>query len=258
MSRGAMTALIEGDEPATWQALEARVAQVLDECGYDVEVQKKVPLARGDVNFDVWADDHSSPPNVIAVECKHWATAATKNVVHGFRTVVGDSGANTGLIVSTAGFQQGAVEAATYSNVRLTSWVEFQELFVERWYGCYMARRLREEADPLVEYTEPINSRIFRKADALDSERRKGFKALRDKYLGLGMGFMPMYMEMPGRTEGPTLPVLPLRDAMIEKYVDYVPATVLDATALRRLLAALTEAYRGAIAEFDQVFGGRA
>lgn len=101
-----MTALIEGDEPVTWQALEASVARILGECGYDVEVQKNVPLARGDVNVDVWADDHSSPPNVIAIECKNWATAATKNVVHGFRSVVGDSGANTGIIVSTAGFQQ--------------------------------------------------------------------------------------------------------------------------------------------------------
>ncbi len=253
-----MTALIEADVPATWQELEARVAQVLVDCGYDVEVQKNVPLARGNVNVDVWADDHSSPPHVIAIECKHWATAATKNVVHGFRTVVGDSGANTGLIVSSAGFQEGAVEAAAYSNVRLTNWVEFQELFVERWYGCYMAPRLREEADPLVEYTEPINSRIFRKADALHDERREEFKALREKYFGLGMGFIPMYMVIPGRTEGPAIPDLPLRDAMIEKYVDYVPAPVLDATALRPLLEALKEAYRAAIAEFDQVFGERA
>lgn len=121
-----------------------------------------------------------------------------------------------------------------------------------------MAPCLRKEADPLVEYTEPINSRIFRKADALDSERSEKFEALREKYFGLGMGFMPMYMEIPGRTQGPMSLDLPLRDAMIEKYVDYVPATVLDATALRPLLEAFKEAYRGAIAEFDQVFGGRA
>lgn len=114
-------------------------------------------LARGKVNIDVWADDHSSPPNVIAIECKHWATPATKNVVHAFRTVVGDSGANTGLIVSSRGFQDGAVEAAAHSNVRLTDWDDFQGIFVERWYRRYMAARLREEADPLVEYTEPIS-----------------------------------------------------------------------------------------------------
>lgn len=64
-----MTVLIEASAPASWQDLEARVAQILSECGYDVERQKDVPLARGDVNIDVWADDHSSPQNIIAVEC---------------------------------------------------------------------------------------------------------------------------------------------------------------------------------------------
>ena len=125
--------LIEGDAPTRWQELESKVAQILGECGYEVEVQKNVQLARGDVNIDVWADDHGSPSNIIAVECKHWSTAVTKNVVHAFRTVVGDSGANTGLIVSSAGFQDGAVEAAAYSNVRLVDWDEFQEMFVARW-----------------------------------------------------------------------------------------------------------------------------
>ena len=58
----AMPPLIEAEAPGTWQELETTVAQILRECGYDVEVQKNVQLARGDVNLDVWADDHSSPP----------------------------------------------------------------------------------------------------------------------------------------------------------------------------------------------------
>jgi hypothetical protein len=51
----------EGQLPGTWQELEAVVGRALAECGYDVEVQKNVKLARGDVDIDVWADDHSSP-----------------------------------------------------------------------------------------------------------------------------------------------------------------------------------------------------
>ena len=104
---------IEAAPPATWQALEAKVAQILAECGYAVEVQKNVELAgRGDANIDVWADEQTSPPNVIAVECKNWKTPAKKHEVHAFRMVVGESGANTGLLVSAAGFQKGALEAA--------------------------------------------------------------------------------------------------------------------------------------------------
>jgi hypothetical protein len=156
--RRAMAPLIEASPPKSWQELETGVAQILGECGYDVEVQKNVTLAGGNVNIDVWADDHSSPPNVIAVECKHWTTPATLNVVHAFGTVVGDSGANTGLIVSSVGFQQGAVEAAAYSNVRLLDWVQFQEMFLERWFRQYMSETLAEETDALHEYTEPIYS----------------------------------------------------------------------------------------------------
>jgi restriction system protein len=66
-----MAAPIYPDSPESWQDLEARVAQVLRECGFEVEVGKSVTLARGDVNIDVWADDHSSPPNVIAIECRN-------------------------------------------------------------------------------------------------------------------------------------------------------------------------------------------
>lgn len=253
-----MTPLIESDAPDTWQELEARVARILEESGYAAEVQKTLRLARGQVNVDVWADEQTNPSNVIAVECKHWRTAVSQDVVHGFRTVVGDSGANMGLIVSTGGFQRGAIEAATYSNVRLADWATFQEMFVERWYNRYMAPRLREEAFPLVEYTEPINSRILRKAEALSADKREQFKVLRQKHLGLGLGFLPLYMAMPhlGEDEA-TMPELPLRAAMMSAEAD-MPPDVLDATALRPLLEALSAAYGVATAEFDHLFGERA
>jgi restriction system protein len=250
--------LIDRDPPGSWQDLEARVANVLADCGYDVEVQKNVPLVRGDVDVDVWADDHSVPPNVIIVECKHWVTPATKSVVHAFRSVVGDSGANTGLLVSTAGFQSGAVAAAQYSNVRLINWVQFQELFASRWLRTYMAPLLQKEVDPLIEYTEPINSRIFRKADALSEERRERFKQLRDKYFGLGLALLPLFFDLPGQSIEDAFSALPLRSSLIEGRLDSLPAAVLDAPALRPLTEALCDAFREAISEFDEVFGERA
>jgi restriction system protein len=182
-----VTVLIEANPPGSWQDLEARVAQILTECGYEVERQKNIPLARGDVNIDVWADDHSSPQNIIVVECKHWATPVTKSVVHSFRTVVGDSGANTGLIVSSAGFQKGAVEAAAYSNVRLLDWTEFQTMFAVRWFRQYMSSTLEEQTDALHEYTEAMNSRILRKAGALSPDKQEQFRVLRERYFPLAL-----------------------------------------------------------------------
>ncbi len=56
-----------------------------------------------------------------------------KTVVHAFRTVVTDDGANIGFMISRSGFQKGAYEAAEKSNVHLVDWYEFQALFLERW-----------------------------------------------------------------------------------------------------------------------------
>jgi hypothetical protein len=175
--------------------------------------RRNVKLARGDVDIDVWADDHNSPLNVIAIECKRWKTSVPKNVVHAFRAVVGDSGANTGLLIPAAGFQDGALEAAQYSNVRLQTWDEFQQMFAARWYGTFMAPRLFAEAGPLIDYTEPINSRITRKAAALDQGRLAEFRELRGKHALLDIGLMPLFMEMPGKPDGPAAPLLPLQEA---------------------------------------------
>lgn len=254
-----MSPPIEPESPSTWQQLEARVAQILIECGFNVEEQKPVDLARGSVNVDVYAREDTSLPHVLVVECKNWNRPVTKTIVHAFRTVVEDSGANLGMIVSAEGYQEGAREAAKFSNIRLEDWLSFQGLYVDRWYTTFMAPRLRETVDPLLEYTEPINSRIFRKADALPESSQDRFRELREKYAMFAWGLYPLYSSMLGITDTPTTPELPLRATpKWDELVSEWPQEVLDATALRTLLDALISAYESAIREFDEVFGGRA
>ncbi|TGN65409.1 restriction endonuclease [Nocardioides eburneiflavus] len=256
---------IEDAPPATWQDLEKMVARILRECGYEVDVQKYVELARGDVNVDVWADDHAEPPNILAIECKHWNRPVSKDVVHGFRTVVGDSGANTGLLVSSAGFQSGAKEAAAYSNVRLLTWNDFQQMYALRWFRSFMSPTIAEETDALHEYTEPINNRVFRKADALPAERQAAFAALRDVYMPLmvtNFALHPVVVDSKLSPVKAELPRLPLRDVVQKPegraLLDALPDEVLDATALRPLMERLIHHSRSAIAEFDAIFGERA
>lgn len=258
--------VIEDALPATWQDLESTVARVLRECGYEVEAQKRVELARGDVNVDVWADDHAAePPNILVVECKHWKTRVSKDVVHGFRTVVGDSGANTGLLVSSVGFQKGAIEAAAYSNVRLLTWDEFQQMFARRWFRSFMSPAIAEATDALHEYTEAINSRVFKKADALFDERRSAFIALRNKYLPLmaiNLSFHPVLLDSSkfssAASEPPTLPLRALQPPDGPALWGALPDDVLDAIALRPLMEQLISHSQSAIDEFDEVFGERA
>jgi restriction system protein len=258
-----MTTLIEGELPATWRGLEAGVARILEESGYEVEVEKNVQLGgRGDANFDVWAVENSMPPTVIAVECKRWADPATKDVVHGFIRRVAESGANLGLIVSAAGFQAGAVEAAESTNVRLITWTEFQEMFVGRWFDRWMKPMLGDVTEALQAYVEPVNSHILRKAGALTPERLATFKQLRDHHSALAEMALLLCAGILDNVLLPNdgAPILPLRDHGMNRLevVGALPDDVQDALALRPLMDAVAAHAVSAIDEFDETFGERA
>jgi hypothetical protein len=262
--------MIEIDEPRTWRDLQTLVARLLTEVGVSAAVEKPIRTARGRVTVDVWAEDAgATPAQIYLVECKQWRARVPKTVVHSFRTVVGDSGANWGAIVSAGGFQKGAFAAAAYSNVRLLTWGEFQLLFARRWFYRYFMPALTTASGPLFEYTEPINSRISRKADALDRERRERFEQLREEYIGLMavcVFFKADLMSVPdaGSQAPPALRggfTLPLRSWLTGGLVSgpiAFPAEVLDALSLRGLLSVIADLSSKALSEFDSVFGERA
>ena len=262
--------MIECSMPSDWRSLQQRVARILNECGLEVEVEKNVDTVRGSVNIDVHAVDRTHRPVTLYLcECKHWRTAVPKTIVHAFRTVIADYGANWGLIISSAGFQSGAFEAAHNSNVRLVTWAEFQDLFEDRWVEHCLAPRLRNETDPLVEYTEPINSRVFRKADQLDEAGQKRFTDLREKYRDIA--FLAVLWSIHHslwlggdklkQPDKPLKPSLPLRKNAQSRHLSEIkvlPEDILDAACLRDFVEALCKHIRQGIAEFDEVFGGRA
>ena len=124
-------------EPSDWRELQRLVRQVFLEMGCHATCDVPVQTVRGSVNVDVLAVDHSRPPyGTYIVECKRWKRRVPQTVVHAFRTVVADSGAHGGFIVSEMGFQKGALDAVRKSNVTLLTWIEFQELFYERWVNA--------------------------------------------------------------------------------------------------------------------------
>ncbi len=55
------------------------------------------------------------------VECKQWNTPVRKLHVLGLRQIVSELGVDRGILLCEAGFQSGALEAATLTNVHLTS-----------------------------------------------------------------------------------------------------------------------------------------
>jgi hypothetical protein len=256
--------MIEAALPKTWRDLQLAVARILSECEFQTHIEKTIKTVRGNVEVDILAiDGAAQPPLTYICECKLWRKRVPKTAVHSLRTVVGDYGANAGIIVSAAGFQSGAIEAAQLSAVHCLTYEGFQQLFLQRWFQKHFVSRIRRANESLTEYTEPINTRIFRKADALPEKRRERFVALRRQYAPLST--FALFMCSPDIDGVPPfkerIPTLPLREGLGNAEMDAetaFPANILDATALRPLLDGLVDQFERETSEFDEVFGERA
>jgi hypothetical protein len=154
------------DDPTDWRELQERVRVLFEEMGCVSDTEAAVPLARGSVNVDVRVIDSLGQPNALYIcECKHWSKSVPKSVVHSFRTVLSDSGAHTGFLISKRGFQSGAIEAAKHSNVVLVTWSELQAMFYDRWCAA-MTRRLLADGELIFDYMDVLDDRV---SEALDS-----------------------------------------------------------------------------------------
>lgn len=135
-----MNLRINNNEPKNWKELQSFVAEILNECGYITEIEKTIQTLRGKVEIDVYAEDKNSVGIVILCECKFWKNNIPQAVVHSLRSIVNDSGASNGIIISKKGFQTGAIEAINNSNLTLVTWSEFQNLFLSKWISRVIER----------------------------------------------------------------------------------------------------------------------
>lgn len=240
--------MITRSSPDSWQALQIDVGRILKECGFDVEVEKKIQSARGAVELDVYAEEMvRGRKYAIACECKYWKSRIPQNVVHGFRTVVQEIGANIGCIVSMEGFQSGAVAAGDLTNLKLVTWQEFQDLFEESWFEEYFTKQIDERLDGLMTYAEPFLPAWFEKMSDKDQST---YFSLKEKYdlFGVIMQSLGPYSRL-FRKE--PLPTLPLRTRLKpDPILKTIPDHILDETAYREFLDASISYGEAALAEF--------
>lgn len=228
--------MITSTVPDNWRELQDAVGRLLAECGFAVEIEKKVETVRGTVELDVFAQEEVKGRRYsIVVECKHWKSRIPQNVVHGFRTVVADLGANIGYIVSTAGFQEGAFQARELTNVELLTWEQLQDKFELSWYESYFSPQIAEHLDPLLTYSEPLAPAWW---DKLTDGQKNRYLELKSKYDELGwliMTFTP-YHRMLRETQPITL--LPVIDRVPANstLTANVPETLLRQKAYREFL----------------------
>ena len=247
--------LIE-DEPEDWRSLQSRSAAILNESGLAAETDRELKLVRGIVKVDVHAsDEQSTPPSTLIVECKYWSRPVSKSVVHTFRTVISDSGVNTGMIVSRKGFQRGAKDAADKSNCILTDWSRFNSLFIDRWIANYFVPGVRHTCEVIQQYTEPMNSGVFRAADQLSATGRARFVALRERYAEFGYFTMALSWGFSrGRMQGEAT-TLPLDTAVVSRGESRLGAAITGARTFRALLEGIASIAEVGTTEFNDVFG---
>lgn len=220
--------MITSTLPTTWQDLQTEAARILEECGFTVELEKKIETVRGEVEIDVYAEEIVKGRKYrILCECKHWKSKVPQQIIHGFRTVVADIGANVGYIISLNGFQSGAFSAAELTNLELVTWEQFQTAFAETWYDAFFVNKIVEDLDPLLTYAEPLFPKWFPELPEADKEQYITLKQKYDEFGWMLMAFTP-YVRMLRRE---ALPQLPLRGKISSE--EKIPDKVLDATAYK-------------------------
>lgn len=107
---------------STWQDYQEEVATFFRSLGREATTNHTVRGVRTDHDIDVFVKSHHVGFDVVwIIECKHWSTPVNKLHVLALREIVADLGADRGILLCEVGFQSGAKEAASLTNVHLTS-----------------------------------------------------------------------------------------------------------------------------------------
>lgn len=238
------------DPPESWKEMEKSVAQILTASGMDAEIQKTINLARGTVTVDVFAQPKKSLYGPIICECKYWNTAVPQEKVFAFSRIVGDSGASLGLLISRFGFQEGAINAARYSNIKLLSWPEFIE-YVKPFWLCETTRRCLGFGRVLLKYSDPLDVPTH----LIGDQGRAEYKKLLSKYRGLVQLLSSLNIEVISQVEYPAMlrdgDIVCAADAFVNHYADMLQVRTAD-----QLFTFLVDTCEQAINEFDNVFNG--
>lgn len=129
--------------PETWRDLQCKVCEILKQCRFSAEVGKTIQSIRNTIEIDVYAEEQVDDREYSLIcECKYWKTNVPQLHILALRTIVNDIGINKAYIITTTGFQKGAIKSAESTNVELITWEKFQKLFFKSWYINYFSRKL--------------------------------------------------------------------------------------------------------------------
>jgi restriction system protein len=127
-----------------WKKYQEDAASYFRSLGLEASTDVTVQGVRTSHDIDVLVKSHHAGFDITwLIECKYWKTPVNKLHVLALREIVSDVGADRGILLSEAGFQSGAIEAANLTNVQVTSIKEMRETAI----GSIYAMRLRDLYD---------------------------------------------------------------------------------------------------------------
>lgn len=177
---------IYNGEPENWKDLQDKVANILLKCGYKTETPKTIQTIRGNVEVDVYAYKNTSIPILIICECKYWNSRVPLNIVHGFRTVISDIGANIGVIIARNGFQAGSYMVSNCTNITLCTWDDFMSRFKDEWLSSVISN-LELMRYQLYKLSDPYKREYGKSFYMLDSDKKTLILKRMDYYFNVSL-----------------------------------------------------------------------
>lgn len=192
--------MIDDPLPRDWRDLQIGVCRLFNEVGLTAAIEVQLTTPRGAVTVDVHAIDERSVDRInYIVECKNWEAPIPQSIVHGFTTVMHETGANIGFIISKRGLQAGARQYTRNTNMVGLTYEQLQARYLQGWWRTVFCVGLGAAADTLIQYVEPINSRRERLRRELPTSAQEALHALQAKYGVFGMvaGMMSVGQHVP-------------------------------------------------------------
>lgn len=247
--------MIDNPYPTDWRALQAGVCRLFNDIGLSAKVEVDLPAPRGHVVVYVFATDEKSVDNIAyIVECKNWGSAIPKTVVHAFTTVMQETGANIGYIVSQYGLQSGAEEYTSHTNITGLTYQALQERYFNVWWRRYFCVVAASAADSVHQYVEPINSSRKRIVATLNSEAQTKLRKLQTNYAPfvLLVQIMDIGRVIPQYLSGPPIGICFFKEKIGELLGD---PGYFKANYYRDLLVEVTSKLEAIEGEFNNLFG---
>jgi restriction system protein len=130
-----------------WDDYQEEIATFFREIGFSAETNVALEGVRTSHDVDVVVrGNHLGFDLLWLIECKDWQRPVNKLHVLALRQIVTDVGGDKGFLVTEAGYQRGASEAAGLTNIQLTSLAELKTSSADA-IGTAQLRSLEDRVD---------------------------------------------------------------------------------------------------------------